>query len=64
MSLHLPPSWDQMSFCNKAGYLAASSQAKNFTDACSMLAKMRRPHNKPKASTVARVARLPYKDSE
>lgn len=37
----LPQWWSHGSFTAKAGWLAASGRAKSFTEACSMLAKMR-----------------------
>jgi hypothetical protein len=39
-----PPFWNRMSFTAKAGYLCASKQARDYSEACSMLAKQpRRP---------------------
>lgn len=41
--LNLPASWDRMGWTNKAGYLCSTHQARDYPDACSILAGMRRP---------------------
>lgn len=41
--LRLPSSWRGMSFTNKAGYLCATHQAKDYSEACSILREMRGP---------------------
>lgn len=60
-TLRLPFFWRRMSWTNRAGYLLATHQAKDFSDACSILAKMR---PKKRAAPVQQIqARLPYADS-
>jgi hypothetical protein len=62
--LRLPNFWSGMSYCAKAGWLTASGQAKDFSHACSILAKMRRPkRNPPAIKTPLQNIRLPYADS-
>ena len=54
-----PTFWKGMSFTAKAGYLTATRQARDYSEACSMLAKMKRPKRVIQQPVVAR---LPYKD--
>lgn len=51
--MRLPSFWSGMSSVNKAAYLCQTHQAKDFNDACSMLAKMRRRKSRPKPDPVA-----------
>lgn len=41
--MNVPPSWNRMGFCAKAAYLVYTHQAKDYSDACSMLARARKP---------------------
>lgn len=59
--MNLPPTWNRMSFTAKAGYLAATCQARDYSHACSILAKMRGPKRRVVAPTVRQI-RLPYAD--
>ena len=52
----LPPWWQGATIDAKAGYLVRTGQAKSCTDACRMLATLRRRKPKPRA------ARLPYRE--
>lgn len=46
MNLRLPPQWRTLSWHARAAYLCATRQARDFSEACSMLAKLPR---KPRA---------------
>jgi hypothetical protein len=61
--LRLPHFWSGMGFTARAGYLCATYQARDFAEACSLLAKMRRPkRNPPVPKTPPQNIRLPYAD--
>jgi hypothetical protein len=55
-----PSFWKGMSFTAKAGYLTATRQARNYSEACAMLAAQPR---RKKTTPAPVVARLPYVDS-
>lgn len=59
-NLNLPFFWKRLPWCEKAAYLTRTHQARDYSDACSILAKMR-PRKRPVVRTPV-VARLPYKD--
>lgn len=59
--MNLPHFWRGMSFTAKAAWLLSAHHARSYEEACSMLAKMRRPKRVIQKPVVAR---LPYKDSE
>ncbi len=61
--MNLPPSHKGMGFTALAGYLVSTHQARDYPQACSMLAKLRRkPRKKPAAIYAPRSVRLPYAD--
>lgn len=59
MNLRLPSYWGGVGRVAKAAYLVNTHQASDFSHACSLLSKRRRP--KP-AKYAPVVARLPYAD--
>lgn len=62
--MNLPPSWSRMGWSERAGYLCASHQARDYSHACSILAKLPRRKKKPAAiyTPSMRAVRLPYSD--
>ena len=42
-TLRLPSFWSRLDWTAKAAYLRSSRQARDYSEACSLLAKMRRP---------------------
>jgi len=56
-SLRLPYFWSRLSFVQKAAYLCSSKQAKDYSDACSILASFRR---KKRQQQQPIKPRLPY----
>jgi len=63
--MNLPPSWSRMGWHEKAAYLCSSHQARDYSDACSMLAKLPRRKKKPAGvyTPETRKIRLPYADT-
>lgn len=58
--LNLPPSWRRMGFTDKAAWLCLTKQAKNYFEACSMLAKRKRIKPAAPVQGPARKIRYPY----
>jgi hypothetical protein len=56
-----PSFWPRLSFYARAAYLCSSRQARDFSEACAMMAKQPRRKKLPPAPVVMR---LPYKDQE
>lgn len=54
-----PSWWAGATFCAKAAWLTSTGRAKNFSEACSMLAKRRRKATPP---VIPKNTRLPYAD--
>ena len=48
--MRLPPQWRTLSFAQKAAYLCTTRQARDYSEACSMLAKLPR---KPRSQILA-----------
>ncbi len=46
--LRLPSFWKGMGFCARAGYLCATNQAKDYSDACRILGGMKKKRVTPK----------------
>jgi hypothetical protein len=53
-SLRLPANWRTLSFPQKAAYLCTTRQARDYSEACSMLARLPR---RPSARSIATAAR-------
>lgn len=64
MSLRLPSNWHTLGFTQKAAYLCSTRQARDYSEACSILAKLPRRKKKPAAvyTPDTRGIRLPYAD--
>ena len=58
-TLRLPSFWQGMGFTAKAGYLCATHQAKDYSDACRILRSRRAPTRRtyPKPDPVAELER-------
>lgn len=61
--MNLPYFWKGMSFTARAGWLLAAGRARDYSEACSMLAKMKRPKRVIQKPSPPQNIRLPYADS-
>ena len=52
--MRLPPQWRTLSFHQKAAYLCSTRQARDYSEACSMLARLPR---RPRSRAVAAAAK-------
>lgn len=63
-TIHLPPSWGKMAFCNQQYYLVDTHQAKDLCQAAKIITKMTNDKLRAAIKAAAPKLKLWYRDAD